>query len=203
MKILLIAATEVEIPPVNSTKHQLNTLVTGPGMVATVYELTRHLHSHKYDLVINCGLAGSFDRSIPLGEIVQVTEDVFSELGAENDTEFLDLEAIGLTGKIRFQNNNPLNIEINKFRKVKSITVNTVHGNETSIEKIKKRLNPHVETMEGAAFYFVCEKENIPTIQLRAISNYVEKRNKEAWKITLALENLTREINQLIENIPG
>ena len=38
---------------------------------------------------------------------------------------------------------------------VKAITVNTVHGNEDSISKIINRLNPDIETMEGAAIFIV------------------------------------------------
>ncbi len=204
MKILLVAATEGEIFPLKSiisASHQLDFLITGPGMVATVYELTRNLSNNKYDLAINCGLAGSFDRSIPLGEVVNVTEDILSELGAENDDEFLDLAEIGLDGKNKFQINHDKWLNSKPYRNVKSITVNMVHGNEASIDKVKHRLNPQIETMEGAAFHFVCEKENLSSIQLRAISNYVEKRNKGAWNIPLALVNLKNEVEFFIQHL--
>ena len=64
------------------------------------------------------------------------------------------------------------------MKKVKSITVNTVHANKKSIEKIIKRLNPDIENMEGAAVFKVCNFFNTPCIQLRSISNYVEKKIK-------------------------
>ena len=46
--------------------------------------------------------------------------------------------------------------------------------------------------MEGAAFFYVCSMEHIPFIQLRAISNRVELRNRKAWKMDLALANVAQ-----------
>ena len=82
---------------------------------------------------------------------------------------------------------------------MKGITVNTVHGNEASIVKIVDRLNPDVESMEGAACFMVCEKFNIPCMQIRAISNKVEKRNKTIWDMPLAIKNLNTKVQQIID----
>ena len=87
------------------------------------------------------------------------------------------------------------------FKEVRAITVNKVHGNDFSIHRIKERLNPQVESMEGAAFFYVCSQMDIPTLQIRAISNYVEKRNREAWKIELALNNLAEAISTIINKL--
>ena len=45
---------------------------------------------------INVGIAGSFDKSIELGEAVFITEDEISELGAEDGTNFLKWKDLGL-----------------------------------------------------------------------------------------------------------
>jgi futalosine hydrolase len=52
--------------------------------------------------------------------------------------------------------------------------------------------------MEGLAFCYSCINDRTPFIQLRAISNRVEKRNKHAWNIPLALENLNRTTAELL-----
>ena len=85
-----------------------------------------------------------------------------------------------------------------ELRKVTGITVNTVHGNTESIEAIQERINPTVESMEGAAFFYACEEAQVPAIQIRAISNYVEKRSRENWNVPLAVKNLN---DWLIANI--
>jgi futalosine hydrolase len=55
--------------------------------------------------------------------------------------------------------------------------------------------------MEGAAFLYSCINEQIPCAQLRAVSNYVERRNKANWKMDLALENLTHCFIDILSEI--
>ena len=53
MKILLIAATSDEIIKECFSNYEI--LISGVGMVYTTYELTKHLSTNSYDLVINMG----------------------------------------------------------------------------------------------------------------------------------------------------
>lgn len=94
-----------------------------------------------------------------------------------------------------------MNDAINTLVKANGITVNKVHGNEKSIQQVKSIFNPDVESMEGAAFFYVCMMEKIPCLQIRSISNKVEKRNREAWNIPLALKNLSTIVSNLIIEI--
>jgi futalosine hydrolase len=205
MQILLTAATEEEIAPLRDIwfrKHKVEFLLTGVGMVAASHKLTRAFCEKTYDLAVNTGLAGAFDRSIGLGDVVRVTEDILSELGAEDGVKMLSLKEMGLRGEDVFINMDEMRVpELDPYRKVRSITVNTVHGNPESIRKVVARLHPHIETMEGAAFFYVCGQFEIPALQLRAISNYVEKRNRDQWEIPLALHNLKQSLAVLLEKI--
>ncbi|MBS7566592.1 futalosine hydrolase [Mucilaginibacter sp. Bleaf8] len=217
MNILVVAATRSEIEPLlnvvdcelsvagnhqsNSlTTHntQLTTLVTGVGMVATAYALGVHLATHSYDLALNLGIAGSFDRHIALGDVVEVTEDTFGELGAEDDELFLPIETLGF-GESKYHASAALNdfYADSDIKQVSGITVNTVHGNAYNIEKLTSRLPVQVESMEGAAFFYACKQAGVPALQIRAVSNYVEKRNRDAWKIGPAIKNL----NSFAENL--
>nr|MBC7611812.1 futalosine hydrolase [Pseudopedobacter sp.] len=210
MKILLVAATYQEIEPfvknytlkfnadnfIKIDPHEVKILITGVGMVATAFALGITLSKNKFDLALNVGVAGGFYRNLKIGQIVEVREDILSELGAEDDEEFINLEQMEL-GEIEFKATTTFAVT-EDLRKVTSITVNTVHGNADSIEDIRDRINPTIETMEGAAFFYACEEIEIPAIQIRAISNYVEKRNRKNWNIPLAVKNLN---NWLIENI--
>ena len=180
----LDSKSEIEIP-----KSEI--LITGVGMVATAFALGKHLASNHYDLVINLGIAGSFDRNIALGEVLEITEDTFAELGAENDNEFLSIDEMGFgTGTYKPTTNLTDRYNAFNLKTATAITVNTVHGNVASIKKVVGRLNPQLESMEGAAFFYACNKMNVPCLQIRAVSNYVEKRNRENWKIGLAIKNL-------------
>lgn len=210
MKILICAATYQEIEPfikhytsnfnadeeIKIDSHELKILITGVGMVATSYALGLALNKAQFDLAINVGVAGSFYKNLKIGQLVEVREDILAELGTEDDEEFLSLAAMNL-GEVEFfaTKNTALTDDL---RKVTGITVNTVHGNTESIEAVQERLNPTIESMEGAAFFYACEEAQIPAIQIRAVSNYVEKRNRENWNIPLAVKNLN---NWLIANI--
>lgn len=193
MQILVVAATQPEIAPLLAhfgDKKPFDVLITGVGMVATAYAMGGQAGVKKYDLVINLGIAGSFDRAIALGEVVEVTEDKLSELGAENDREFIPIEALGF-GESTFGPTAQLADHYNvPLKKVTAITVNTVHGNEASIAHIAQSINPQLESMEGAAFFYACRQIGLQGIQIRAVSNYVEKRNRDNWKIGLAVKNL-------------
>ncbi|MEN0053026.1 MAG: futalosine hydrolase [Mucilaginibacter sp.] len=203
MLILIVAATAFEVDPLaNSLGHKLDILITGAGMVPTAFALGRQFSMHKYDLVINLGIAGSFDKSIHPGYVVEITEDTFSETGAEDDQEFIPISKLGF-GENTFKPTTTLENVCNSLylTRANAITVNTVHGNEESIKKIHSRLNPQIESMEGAAFFYACRQFNLPCLQIRAVSNYVEKRNRDNWDIQLAIKNLNNFAIELINRI--
>ncbi|HEX8608868.1 MAG TPA: futalosine hydrolase [Pedobacter sp.] len=201
MKILLVVATRAEILTLIEnfnlpggdflTSEEFDVLITGVGMTATAFALGQRL-SNNYNLVLNLGIAGSFDREIPLGTLLNIKSDEFAELGAEDNDRFLTIEELGF-GKGSYNAlNNLLNDHLTSLRKVKGITVNKVHGNQNSIDDIVKRLNPTTESMEGAAVLYCCDQLAIPCLQIRSISNYVEPRNRENWQIGLAIANLNK-----------
>ncbi|MNH40683.1 Futalosine hydrolase [compost metagenome] len=68
-----------------------------------------------------------------------------------------------------------------------------------SIAKALKLFPAEVESMEGAAFFYVCLSEGVKCVQLRSISNYVERRNRESWNIPLAIKNLNAELKRLTD----
>ncbi|RAJ22429.1 futalosine hydrolase [Pedobacter cryoconitis] len=203
MKILVVAATRAELAGCCTAfglaegnfieTPRFDLLITGVGMTATAFALGQHLSAAaQYKLVINLGIAGCFDRKIPLGSLINIVRDEFSELGAENKEGFLTIEDLGF-GKSNYtaipSADNLPGLQTG-LPEVNGITVNKVHGNKESIRAITSRLNPVIESMEGAAVFYCCTQLNIPCIQVRSISNYVEERNRDSWKIGLAIKNL-------------
>ena len=192
MKILLVAATNQEIN--NDLFSSKDILITGVGMMNTTLNLANKLSDTIYDLVINMGIAGSFNSEIKIGDVVEVVEDIFSEIGFEDGDIFSEFT--------NFEIKNTFVVEgRTNLKKVKGITVNTVHGNQNSIDEIVSRVNPDIESMEGASVFMVCNNFNVPCIQIRSISNKVEKRNTENWNLTLAIENLNSTVKQLISEL--
>lgn len=204
MKILFVAATRPEVDPVLAQLEEagFDVLLTGAGMVATAYHLGKALQNDAYDLLVNVGIAGSFCTDVMLGDVVQVVRDQLIELGAEDHDEFVPMEQLGFGQSIFETTSNITSKSLQQLPKGNGITVNTVHGNARSIETLKKRLpGLTVESMEGAAVFYAAQQADIPAVQVRAISNYVEPRDRNRWKIGLAIDNLNAWMNEFIKEI--
>ena len=210
MKILVVSATEKEIFPLNdnikllkSSDTDVDVLITGIGSVFTTYLLARKLSEKEYDLVINAGIAGSFNENINIGDTVYIQSDQFADLGIEDKNEFYTIFEKGFMSKDQFpftneKLENPYEFNLN-LRKVSAITVNTTHGYEKSIELFKNKFKADVESMEGAAFFYVCLQEGVKFIQIRTVSNYVEERDTANWNIPLAVKNLNQKLFEIID----
>ncbi|MBI3517747.1 MAG: futalosine hydrolase [Bacteroidetes bacterium] len=221
MNILVVSATQFEVKPLldflgialpeTGMNHanmdfedkEIHVLITGVGMVNTAFMMGRYINS-LYDLVINVGVCGAFDRNLELGDIVHVTEDILSEMGAEDGDDFLTYDKLNLPGEYKFSNQLSDKFkELVALKKVKGITVNTVHGNEHTIGKIAHLYNPDVESMEGAAFYASCRRAGENFTQIRAISNYVEKRDRSKWQMPLAIKQLNDFLINFVRETPN
>ena len=220
MRILLVAATTFEIKPLigklelagqqnelfSRYKYKntvLDVLIPGVGMVATAFYLGKQLASEHYDFAINAGIAGTFNKSLVPGSVVNVTEDCIPELGAEDGEHFLSIFELGLSDldtppfqNGRLINNSPeavtfINMEyVRKLPVAKGITSNTIRGSVAGIARIQNLAKADLESMEGAAFFYACMVERVPCLQVRSVSNFVEERDTSKWELSVAIENL-------------
>ena len=223
MEILLVAATWMEVnllvdelEKTGEKSHlfkeyhlgdiDVDVLITGIGTTFTTFHLTNTLKDKHYNMVINIGIAGSLTRELNIGDVVNVIYDEFADLGIETQHEFLTLFEAG------FMNINeyPFENGILKatysdgwidLKKVRGITANRSHGNQSSIVHLHTKYSAHTESTEGAAVFYVCKWLGVDCYQIRSISNYVEPRDSSKWNIPLALENLKESILELIRNI--
>ena len=224
MRILVVAATDLEIAPLvtrlrftseKSSKlkqysyagHDVDVVTTGVGMVATAFWCSRAFAHATYGLALNAGVCGAFDRTLAPGAAVHVVSDRIAELGAEDDAAFLTIQEMNLVGENEFpfcggqlvNAKPPANEALSVLPAVTGVTVNTVHGAERSIAAVVARFNPQVESMEGAAFMYACLIQGLPFIQLRAISNVVERRNRAAWRLADAIDMLGLTALRILE----
>lgn len=200
MKTLVVAATIEEISPSIPflSQNDIEYLITGVGMVATSYQLTKRLQQGGVDLLLHVGIGGILDASAELGEVYRISTDEIFELGADDNGTFVPIEELGF-GKRIYSEKAPANLLFPMVQTARGITVNNVHGGKERISALHKQYpNPLIESMEGAAVFFVAEQEQIDCLQFRAASNYIEPRNRAAWEIRLAVENLNRFLQRLI-----
>ena len=214
--LLIVSATETECAPIlqrligcrnispclysgTLNGQSIELLISGIGAVVTTFRLTKILIQRSYSRAISIGIAGSFSEDINIGETVQIIEDCFADLGIDNNGHFCNIREAGLICD-DFDCDfiiNPYPIS-SPHRKLRGITVQTTSGSKKRIEELAQRHRPEVETMENAAFFYVCHKNQLPFASFRAISNKIEPRNRENWQVTKAIKNVNDSVIQLL-----
>lgn len=217
MKLLMIAATGLEIAPfIRHYQHaaekewkslQIEILITGIGLTASAYHITRHVLTNRPDFVLQGGIAGAFSDKLMPGEVVAIKKDTIADAMVKENRQYHSVFEMGLLSKNKFpykngwlQNNLSL-LKQFSFKKATGISVNEITTGKEKIDYYRQRYQPDLESMEGAALHYVCNMETVPYLQLRSISNKVGERNKRKWWIKPAVENLNKSligcINQL------
>ena len=212
--ILVAAATAKEIDPFISlvrkvyfSKNNIDILISGIGLTASTYHFIKQLALKKYDLVIQAGVAGSFDLNIPLGAVVAVKQDTIA------DQSVVELEKLKTLFDLKLvpQDQHPykkgwlinLNKEVlkkTKLKIVKGISVHQISTSKQMIQFYRDPFDPVTESMEGAALHYVCLMENISCLQIRSISNYIGERNKKRWDMNVSINNLNNALVSIIHN---
>lgn len=223
MRILLLAATPAEVAAtaawldeVAKSVHPLayqhasgvrvDLLITGVGLPVTALYLGRALQTTRYDLCVQAGVAGALDQKLEIGQVVEVASDRFADLGAEDrDGSWLSLAEIGLAevsglpagpdGILR----NPASTPSLGLARVHALSRNRASGRAETIERLRRHFpKAQIESMEGASFFLCGLTSEVPMLQLRAISNFVEPRNRANWNLPLAIKNLNQSLQTLL-----
>ena len=221
MKIVIATATELEIAPLLHYmdesgfkknffeyvigEHSIFPLTTGIGSMKMAFGLATYPAIKEVNLVINVGLAGAFNADLSLGQVVEVTQDRIIDLGSEQQSgELLSVYDLNLENKDLFPFkdgwliNDKSKIDTG-LKKVSSASANMVSGSKDTIATRQGIAN--VETMEGYGFAYACKCLDVNYIQIRGISNYVEPRNRDNWKIHEAVEASNAAVLQLIKSL--
>ncbi|MEO8415048.1 MAG: futalosine hydrolase [Ginsengibacter sp.] len=206
MNVLVVAATKFEIDNLVNRDNSPDVLITGVGVPATIFRLSEKLFQKKYDLVIQAGIAGTFTDDLPLAGVVMVEKDTFGDLGIDEKGSFKTLFETGFANENDFPFIDGWLLNPHEYFKhptlpvVKGITVNKITDDGIQINRIAEKFAPGVESMEGAAFHYICLQQKINFLQLRSISNVVGERDKAKWKMKEAITNLNIELTKLVQN---
>src|SRR5690348_12681997 len=206
MKVLIVAATEFEIKPLIQAQRNVEMLIIGIGSSATIYDLTIKLLTNHYDLVIKSGIAGMFAGKFTLGAVMFVKEDAFADIGIEEKGELRTIFEYGFLDKneFPFSDGKLLNpsaiLEKIPLPAATAITVNMVSDNCVHNENFRQKYHADIESMEGAAFHYVCLQHKINFLQVRSLSNVVGERDKSRWVIDSSIRNLNDELVKIIDN---
>lgn len=214
MKILVTAATGKECMIANESmlqsshqmKGDIHFHVSGVGIPATLFSIAHEIEIQKPTLVIQVGIAGCFNIHENIYPTYVIKNEVFADIGVEENGEWKDVFDMGFLEKNIFpytekRLENPWLEKYNllKLPAVAAITVNEATTRNERIGQYVKKYNPFLESMEGAALHYVCLMKSIPFIQLRTISNVVGDRHKKNWQIKPAIEHLNAALIKYID----
>ena len=215
--ILIVAATRFEMeaflsncPPSTGWKS----IVTGIGPVETALQLSAFLARTEQPVraVINFGVAGAYihqpnhaglldiclaDREI-LGDLGICSGDLMEPLRGESleviDTFCLDSPEVDHAAALLERLRIP-------FRRGTFVTVNCVSGTRQRGNSLATGYNGLCENMEGAAVARVCRHFHLPLIELRSISNLVEDRNTQKWRLREACQRCGQVVAQVVQEL--
>src|SRR5689334_15389227 len=127
MSYLLMSATANEIGPYLSQYRNArlpvsypDILVTGIGLTASAYALTRQITIKRPAIVIQAGIAGCFDTSVPLGSVFTVKQDIVADEGVVEKGELRPFNKGWLI------NPSAQILQRTRLKAVKAISVNQV-----------------------------------------------------------------------------
>jgi futalosine hydrolase len=201
MKILVVSATMLEMKPLlaicdqidvdlfeykHSVQISIQVLITGVGLVAMAARLAKRLEEEKYEFVLNCGIAGAFDRQIHLTKLFRIEQDTIADLGVEMGQKFISISQLGLAKESDISipgYSGDFGKYFESLPVANAISKNTGSGRVSTISFLQRQYKVQLESMEGAAFHFVCRQKGVPFCQIRTVSNYVGEREKRNWDI--------------------
>ena len=188
---------------------------TGIGAVNTAQALTVALQEIDPELVLQIGIGGAYLGSgLDKGDLALATEENYGDLGVITPAGWSPADEIGipvLSSDRDYYNTYPVDpalvtraqhiVEQSGECVVQGpfVTVQQCTGREDIGNELAARFNAICENMEGAAAAHVCTLYAVPFLELRAISNRVEDRNKDAWDIPRAVQRVQFAARKLVE----
>ncbi|MER5551094.1 futalosine hydrolase [Streptomyces sp. NPDC002793] len=168
----------------------------GPAAAAaaTAFALAASPASQPYAAVVSAGIGGGFAPAAPVGSLVVATGIVAADLGAETPDGFVPVTGLGF-GRDTFLPPESLVRDLARATGAVPgpvLTVSTVTG---SAARTAALLAAHpgavAEAMEGFGVAEAAERFGVPALELRAVSNTVGPRDRDAWRIGDALAALS------------
>lgn len=194
-ELLVVTAVDAERDAIASATPDLDVRTVGVGPAASAAGTSALLATGRYGLVINAGIGGGFAPLRP-GDIAVASGIAFADLGAETPS-FVPAGELGF-GTDHYAVDNLLADRVAALTNAylgTALTVATVTGTAASAAELLARFPGAVcEGMEGAGVAAAAAWHGVRMIEVRAISNPVGPRDRDAWQIPLALQSLGKAL---------
>jgi futalosine hydrolase len=178
----------------------------GVGPAAAAAATARALAAAPYDLVVSAGIGGGFAGVAPPGSVVVADRVVAADLGAETPQGYVPVTDLGF-GTVEYLPPAALVREAVAATGAAVgtvLTVSTVTGTAARAAELRERHpGAAVEAMEGFGVAEAAALFGLPVLEIRAVSNAVGPRDRDAWRIGDALAALSDAFGKLRPVLEG
>jgi futalosine hydrolase len=196
VRLLVVTAVEPERAAVLAGLGDgtADVIAVGVGPALAAAATAKALAERPYDAVICAGIAGGFAEHVEVGGLVVATESIAADLGAEAPDGFIPLDDLGF-GTARRPADQALLERLGQALPEAVagpvLTVSTVTGTAAGTAALRARHPDAVaEGMEGFGVASAAAVFGVAYAEVRAISNAIGPRNRDAWRIPQALAAL-------------
>jgi futalosine hydrolase len=187
----------------------------GMGKSNAAQMLTAALETGHFQGVVAFGVAGAYAGSgLQVGSVAVATAEIYGDEGVETRGGWLSTEAIGIplltlpNGPC--YNEMPLDGDLVSCASAALtdggmehvagpfVTVSTCSGTSTRGAELARRFSAVAASMEGAACAHVAALYAVPFVEVRGVSNLVEDRDLERWRLEQAAESAARAVGHIV-----
>ncbi|MFK0096701.1 futalosine hydrolase [Streptomyces sp. NPDC091040] len=184
----------------------LDVLAGGAGPAASAASTAFALAADRYDLAVSAGIGGGFAPVAPVGSLAVSRRVVAADLGADTPEGFVPVTELGFGRAAHLPPRSLVRAaaEATGATAGDILTVSTVTGTADRTAALLAA-HPHAvaESMEGFGVAEAADLAGVPVLEIRAVSNVVGPRDRDAWRIGDALTALTEAFGKLIPVLEG
>ncbi len=179
--------------------------VTGVGKANTAAGLALAIERWRPQAVVQLGIGGAFAGSfLSVGMVAVAAVELHLDTGAGEGDAWQSMESLGLPllpGPPPVYNEMPTDGALSerlaapsRAPAVRFGTSERVTATLEAAERLQRRFDVAIESMEGAAAAQVCRALDVPFAELRGVSNIVGERDKRAWDVPRAVRASTEAL---------
>lgn len=205
----------MELEPIKAictASDRFGFLLSGVGPVESAINLTEYLsrvESGRISGVINFGLAGAYpDSGLSLLDICLAERENFGDIGISINERVEELDP-SFSPPLAFKLNNALLVVAAEklleagiaYRCGNFVTVSSSSGTSVRSRYLQNKFAAICENMEGASIARVCQKFDLPCLELRCVSNMVVDRKDQQWLTKEAIDTCCQAMQVFMEGI--
>lgn len=192
MRVLVVTAVAAE----RAVIEHADVVVGGIGPAESAAVTSSALAGQQYDLVVCAGIGGGF-APLGVGDIAVASTIAFADLGAASPDGFVEIAGAATRYEV------PPRLAVELADRTGGhlgtvLTVSTVTGTAADTDALVARFPDAVaEGMEGAGVAAAAVRHGVAFAEVRAVSNLVGPRDRDAWQIPDALAALREAMSGL------